>query len=135
MHLFCLALLYHIRPELEVLTGTPASKIRDLLGQCLDNLKILQRTSILFRRAREAIHRFTQKLDSISKLFSMIKFRSRARCLTLHPASMRELPTPRTFASEVASPFSLDLAHYDLHMTNEFLGQPDLDQLGDGLYY
>jgi hypothetical protein len=70
MHLFSLALLYHIRPELEVLTATRASKIRDLLGQCLDNMKVLQGSSTLFRKAREALERFTQNLNSICKSLS-----------------------------------------------------------------
>jgi hypothetical protein len=82
MHLFCLALLFHIRPELEAKTVTRTSRIRELLGQCLDNMKVLQRTSILFRKAREALEVFTQKLDSIGKSFSSTAATSSVHCLT-----------------------------------------------------
>ncbi|KAF1922260.1 uncharacterized protein M421DRAFT_379949 [Didymella exigua CBS 183.55] len=115
MHLFCLALLYQVHPNLEVLIGIPAVKIRQVLGECLDNMRLLQRTSVLFRRAREAIHRFTQKLDSVS--------------------SVRERNTPSTVVSDIARPFDFDFTQYDLSTTNDLLGQSDLDLLlGDGLY-
>lgn len=82
MHLFFLALLYHIRPELEAKTITSASRIRDLLGQCLDNMKVLQRTSTLFRKAREALEVFTQKLDSVRKSSRLTTAISDVPCLT-----------------------------------------------------
>lgn len=67
MHVFCLALLYHVHPVLATLTGVPASEIRHLLGDCLDNMKAQQRASVVFLKAREALDKFTRKLDSICK--------------------------------------------------------------------
>ncbi|CAN9242268.1 unnamed protein product [Alternaria alternata] len=114
MHLFCLALLYHIRPELEAKTITSASRIRDLLGQCLDNMKVLQRTSTLFRKAREALEVFTQKLDSVR---------------------IKELPTPGASASGIGALPNSPPRHYEFSMNNDFFGQPEFDLLlGDGFY-
>lgn len=67
MHLFSFALLSQVYPALATMTGIPTPEIRNLLGECLENMKVLKRTSVLFRRAREALERFSRELDSICK--------------------------------------------------------------------
>jgi hypothetical protein len=135
MHLFCLALLYHIRPELELKTITPASRIRDLLGQCLDNMRVLQRTSPLFRKAREALEVFTQKLDSVCKSSRSTAAISDVPCLTPYQSGIRELPTPGASASDIGALRNSPPRHYDFSMNNDFFGQSEFDfLLGDGFY-
>ena len=84
MHLFCIALLYYVHPTLPTLVGTPASEVRRLLGECLENMKAMQRASVLFRRAREALCRFTRELDSLRTL-SILEKQSLQEILTLVP--------------------------------------------------
>lgn len=132
MHLFCLALLYQVRPGLETMVDVPAFKVRTILGECLDNMKLFQRTSVLFRRARIAIQRFVQRLDWICKLNGICH---RRRYLMLSAASAQELNTPSALASENPRTFTLDFTQYDMNITNDLLGQAELDLLlADGLY-
>lgn len=135
MHLFCLALLYHIRPELEAKTITPASRIRDLLGQCLDNMKVLQRTSTLFRKAREALEAFTQKLDSVCKSSRSTAAIFDVPRLMPYRSGIRELPAPGTSVSEIGALYNSAPRDYDFSMNNDFFGQSEFDLLlGDGFY-
>lgn len=67
MHFFCLDLLYRIHPMPATSVGVPAAEIRRLLGDSIDNMKLLQRSSTLALKAREVLEKFIQILDSTRK--------------------------------------------------------------------